>query len=80
MRLSKDVTYLEPIKLEKICNFFDKVKRCESKIALCKEDVPTPVADLSSIVPFFLKLKEGDRFSIVAEGERADQELSMIEF
>ncbi|HET7657417.1 MAG TPA: hypothetical protein VFK37_03930 [Bacillales bacterium] len=75
---SKTIVYQEPITLENICLFFEKAQTCRSSIALCREGRKTPVERLSSMVPFFLKLKKGDRYSLVAEGESAEQDLSMI--
>ena len=75
---TKTLVYQEPVKLEQICSFFEKIQNCQSRFSVCKEGYKTPVEKLSSMVPFFLKLKKGDSYSFIAEGELAEQDLNNL--
>lgn len=76
--IARKLVYQEPISLEKICYFFEKIQSCQSSIVFCKEGKKTTVQNLSSVIPFFLKMKKGDRYSLIAEGESAEQDLNTI--
>lgn len=76
--ITKTLVYKEPISLENLCYFFEKIQSCQSSFAICKEGKKTTVEKLSSVVPFFLTMKKGDSYSLVAEGESAEQDLNTI--
>ncbi|MBS4219022.1 HPr family phosphocarrier protein [Bacillus sp. FJAT-49711] len=78
---SKTLTYKEPINLEKINEFFNKIKSYQFNLFLSKQGLLTNGKTLASLVSFFLILKQGDSFMLILEGKDANQALeSFLDF
>jgi hypothetical protein len=66
---SKEITYKEPLSIEKIHHFF---VQCKTNLFLVKNGLYTKAETFAAIVSFFLMLKKGDTFLLVLEGEGSD--------
>ncbi|WP_062105574.1 HPr family phosphocarrier protein [Bacillus niameyensis] len=75
---SKSFTYMEPVTIEKIYQFFNKLKSCQANLFLSKKGLLINGKTLVSLVSFFLMLEKGESYMLIFEGKDADQAVEVL--
>ncbi|WP_026677626.1 HPr family phosphocarrier protein [Fictibacillus gelatini] len=75
---SASFTYDQPVTLNLIYRFYKKVQSCQSNVLLCKNGLYSQGKTLTALVSFFLLLKKGDPYLLIAEGEDANKDLQAL--
>lgn len=75
---SKMIQYTKKLELNHLFEFFEKARATQSTIILCKEGLSSDCKNFSNLLSFFLCLKEGDSYLLIAEGNDAEQTIDRL--